>query len=202
MSQFYFDPSRENDPHALPDAETFYANSGSKVRSPAPLCTSSTVRCTTPSYPKIYVGRRTTMKRYADWKPTQFDTAGLGLEDRQDWFVAPVSRTRDTCDALTLSNFEAVLSLLGGESETVEVHRFSHWGPGWFEIILAAPCHEAALHDIQARLEDYPVLNEDRMAELECEQEDEDWQAWGRARACTRHGQARHVRGSGGGLVR
>ena len=28
MSQFYFDPSRENDEHALPDAETFYACEG------------------------------------------------------------------------------------------------------------------------------------------------------------------------------
>lgn len=28
MSQFYFDPSRENDPHALPDAEVFYVHEG------------------------------------------------------------------------------------------------------------------------------------------------------------------------------
>ena len=26
MSQFYFDPSRENETHALPDAELFYVN--------------------------------------------------------------------------------------------------------------------------------------------------------------------------------
>lgn len=26
MAQFYFDPSRENDPHALPDGEVFYAS--------------------------------------------------------------------------------------------------------------------------------------------------------------------------------
>ena len=28
MGQFYTDPSRENDPHALPDAEVFYAEEG------------------------------------------------------------------------------------------------------------------------------------------------------------------------------
>jgi hypothetical protein len=28
MSYFYSDPSRESDPHALPDAEVFYADAG------------------------------------------------------------------------------------------------------------------------------------------------------------------------------
>jgi len=65
------------------------------------------------------------MRLYREFSPTQFDTKGLGLDDRQDWLVASVSRTRDS-DCLAESNFETALKSLGGEGDDVEVHRFSH----------------------------------------------------------------------------
>lgn len=73
--------------------------------------------------------------KYAEFSLTQFDTKGLGLPDRQDWEVLPVSRSRDNDDP----KFRRKLKKLGGESATVEVHRFRHWAIGWFEIILVAP---------------------------------------------------------------
>ena len=42
-----------------------------------------------------------------------------------------VERTPDDEGLLT-----ATLRRLGGESTTVQVHRFNHWACGWFEIIL------------------------------------------------------------------
>jgi hypothetical protein len=110
------------------------------------------------------------MQRYAEFRPTQFDRRGASLPDHQDWLVLGVSRTRDS-EALEQSNFRVALRILGGESETVEVHRFSHWGPGWFEIILLHPSREDAGRDIEAALASYPVLDDMDLAELEDGQE-------------------------------
>lgn len=128
------------------------------------------------------------LKRYADFAPTAFDCNGLGAdrmgddgEGRGEWVVGPVSQTRGS-GPLELSNFRSVLADIGGEGEDVEVHRFGHWGPGWFEIILARPGTEAAgkLTEWAERLADYPVADEEDFSELESEDEAESWDAWGR----------------------
>lgn len=116
------------------------------------------------------------MKTYRDFSPTQFDSKGLGLPDRQNWLVAPVMRTRDS-GALDESNFSAALKSLGGESETVEVHRFGHWGPGWFEIIICDPTvHAKTLEEMEAALSDYPVLDDEDFSERENEIANEAWE--------------------------
>lgn len=113
------------------------------------------------------------MIRYGEFRPTSLDHH-IPIEDREEWFVAPVSRTRDT-GVLKESNFIVALDMLGGESAKVEVHRFGHWGPGWFEIILIHPDLQAKGEEIEAKLEDYPILDEgvlfdeDWIAELSCE---------------------------------
>ena len=104
------------------------------------------------------------MQRYKDHRPTGFDRAGAFLEDQQDWFVLPVNRTRDT-GTFSESNFETALEILGGESDTVEVHRFGHWGPGWYEIILISPQRESEGNEIEARLADYPILSESDLSD-------------------------------------
>lgn len=104
------------------------------------------------------------MQTYSEFQPTGFDPRGAFLPDRQDWLVVPVSITRDTSEGgLSYSNFQVALEMLNGESETVQVHRFGHWGPGWFEIIIVDPNSEQAqiAHDIERALEDYPVLDEE-----------------------------------------
>jgi|15BtaG_2_1085339.scaffolds.fasta_scaffold18212_1 hypothetical protein len=122
------------------------------------------------------------MQTYKDFAPTPFDSSGAFLPDRADWFVAPVSRTRDT-GPLTESNFETALDTLGGESDNVEVHRFGHWGPGWFEIVLIHPTAEKSKHvkyadigdEIERGLENYPVLDESDFSERETEAVDDYW---------------------------
>ncbi len=118
------------------------------------------------------------LKRYRDFSPTAFDSKGLGLDDHQDWVVAPCTVTRDS-GALDRANFEAQLEILGGESDTVEVHRFGHWGPGWFEIAIVSPSREAEVEAIEASLADYPVLDEEKHSNLEWTEYQESWDSWG-----------------------
>lgn len=120
------------------------------------------------------------MLTYAKHRPTQFDPAGAFLDDdRQSWLVVPVIQTRDS-GPFELSNFAAALALLGGESETVEVHRFGHWGPGWYEIIIVAPDSPQAkiAEDIEQRLQDYPLLDEEDCSRREWEDYEQSWQDW------------------------
>lgn len=117
------------------------------------------------------------MKTYSTHQPTGFDPKGAFLPDRQLWLVLPVSRTRDS-GCLDESNFAAAVKLLGGESETVEIHRFGHWGPGWYEIILIDPLDAAAVkvgEEIESALADYPILNEEDFSEREWNLAAETW---------------------------
>lgn len=117
------------------------------------------------------------MERYADYQPTQFDPKGYCLEDHQDWLVAPVIQTRDS-GCLERSNFRTVLADLGGESDNVEVHRFGHWGPGWFEIIIVRPdtAEATKVEQWEAALADYPIASEDDFSMLEVETACEYWE--------------------------
>lgn len=117
------------------------------------------------------------MKTYAEFRPTQFDSRGLGLPEQQDWLVAPCGTNRDA-GALTRSNFKCQLKALGGESETVEVHRFGHWGPGWFEIVLIDPKDAERVkiaESIESALEDYPVLDDMDFSQEEHDEANEVW---------------------------
>lgn len=96
---------------------------------------------------------------YAQFQPTGFDAQGLALPDRHDWLVVPVGRNRES-GLLDQCNFEKALELLGGESDTVEVHRFGHWACDWYEIILAHPDKMADVEEIENALSEYPVLDD------------------------------------------
>ena len=111
------------------------------------------------------------MKRYRDWSPSAFDTRGLALGERQDWFVLPVGTNRDA-DALTRSNWRVVVADLGGESDDLEIHRFGHWACGWFEIAIVRPDTEAAksAEEWEAALSDYPVASDDDFSNEEQEE--------------------------------
>lgn len=117
------------------------------------------------------------MKTYREFSPSQHDTRGLGLPNRQSWYVVPVAQNRDS-PAYEVSNFRVALRMLGGELEdVVEVHRFGHWACGWFEIILISPDAEEKVltaREIESKLENYPLLDEDDVAELEYEENSDD----------------------------
>jgi hypothetical protein len=118
--------------------------------------------------------------RYSEFRPTPHD-GHIEMDDREHWFVMPVSQTRDS-DILTKSNFDAFLKELGGESRSVEVHRFGHWGPGWFEIIIVSPRAAMRLqkaYDMARALDDYPILDEEDYLRQQHEDEIESWDNYG-----------------------
>ena len=85
--------------------------------------------------------------------------------------VVVVGRNRDS-GILDESNFQAALEILGGESDSVQVHRFGHWGCGWFELILVDPKDRTKLieaYNIIKALEHYPVLDDMDYSEGEWE---------------------------------
>jgi hypothetical protein len=62
------------------------------------------------------------------------------------------------------------------------VHRFGHWGPGWFEIILIDPRDSdrvAVGEDIERSLSDYPALDDEDLSRREHEDFQEAWECWG-----------------------
>lgn len=111
------------------------------------------------------------MITYANFRPTTLDSH-LGLEGREHWYVVPCARNRDS-DTWEMSNFETALTMLGEESETVEIHRFGHWGPGWFEIILVNPEDKErvqCINQIEDKLKEYPYLDEDDVSRREADE--------------------------------
>lgn len=122
------------------------------------------------------------MVTYKEWSPTEFDGKGQFMPERAEWLVLGVMRTRDS-GPLDRVNFTAALEHLGGESGTVEVHRFGHWGPGWIEVILVDPSDVnavAAAEEVEASLMDYPVLDEEALSAAEHEEFERVWEDWGR----------------------
>lgn len=116
------------------------------------------------------------MQRYRDFRPTQFDSH-ISVAGQEDWFVAPVSRTRDS-GVLDNSNFESALkSFEECNSANYETHRFGHYGPGWFELILVRPDSDAekCALEIESALADYPILDDTDHSAREHEAAMEAW---------------------------
>lgn len=120
------------------------------------------------------------MNTYRTFQPTGFDVKGLNAESRGigDFLVLPCGQNRDS-GQLEQSNFAVALEMLGGESDTVQVHRFGHWACGWFELLLVDPtdtAHVAIAEDIEASLADYPVLNDEDFSNREYEAAAKYWE--------------------------
>ena len=139
------------------------------------------------------------LQTYGSFQPTGFDFRGMGLPDQQDWLVGPVSITRDS-GTLARSNWTVVLADFvmepddcANESGTVEVHRFGHWGPGWYEIILIDPTDETNVGkatEWAATLAGYPVACEHHHSNLEHTDAHESWGRMnmaGRIEVCQRY---------------
>ncbi len=88
-----------------------------------------------------------------------------------------LGQNRDS-DAITRSNFRVALKRLGGESETVQVVRESHWACGWVEWIAIHQDDEKAVtlaNEMLKSIEDYPVLDESDWSDLEYTEAMEFW---------------------------
>jgi hypothetical protein len=86
-------------------------------------------------------------------------------------------RHRDS-NLLTNINFDVALEAVGGESETVQVVRESHWAVGWVEWIAIHETDTKALQkadEIMAAYYEYPCLNEERLSEAEFEEAHKYW---------------------------
>ena len=98
-------------------------------------------------------------------------------ETYYEYFVL-IGQHRDS-DALDRSNFQVALDLLSGESEKVLVVCSNHWAVGWIEGIFI---HESATdkiaigEEIEERLSQYPVLDEEHYSELELSELSEYWE--------------------------
>lgn len=115
------------------------------------------------------------MKTYKEYAPTEFDTKGLNADENDiSDFVVLLGKNRDS-DILAETNFDEALKILGGESETVQVHRFGHWACGWFELLLVAPERASEAEAIQDKIDSYPVLNEDKYYTACSEARDKFW---------------------------
>lgn len=118
------------------------------------------------------------MITYREFKPTGFDSH-IQIEDREDWIVAPIQRNRDTSSALSLSNWKSMIESLGGESDSVEIHRFGHWACGWFEIVLVSPDRSDEISELKNSLDSYPILDEDDYYREESELAYESFKSYG-----------------------
>ena len=117
------------------------------------------------------------MRTVAEASPTPFDHA-IGdfsaLASQRDWLVAPCSQTRDS-SVLERSNWQSQLDLLGGESDTLEIHRFGHWSPGWYELVIVAPERAPEIAALEERLDSCPALDEEAYCELAWTEAAEFW---------------------------
>ena len=116
------------------------------------------------------------MQLFSEYQPTVFDSKGSFLPDQQHWFVFPCGLNRDS-GPLEVSNFESGLRKMGGESDTVEIHRFGHWACGWFEIIIIDPESKQAIiaKELESAFMDYPVIDEENYSEKENAYVNEVW---------------------------
>lgn len=109
--------------------------------------------------------------------PSGWDSAQnfLGILPDNEWLFV-VAENRDS-DTLTRSNFISALSLLGGESENVEVFEYGHWACGWIKYlgVREGSPQEKIASDLLKKLEAYPVVNEDHWSELENDEAQEVW---------------------------
>ena len=116
--------------------------------------------------------------------PTGFDSARNFSGDsdhlHDHYFVAPVSTSRDA-DILTRSNWDVVTDeiLKVARHNDTEIHRFGHWGCGWYEQLLIHKSDTEALKVAEewcCTLADYPVASDVHYSELQREEAAEYWE--------------------------
>lgn len=98
---------------------------------------------------------------------------GGARHEHCDWLIGPVGHSRDS-EPLEESNWQVMLQAYSDADpagDNYEVHRFGHWAVGWIEEVAVRPgsrCAEVAT-DLRKRLENYPILDEHHLSDLEHE---------------------------------
>ena len=115
--------------------------------------------------------------KFGEFRPTRMDERGLGSEGKADWFVMPIAQNRDS-NTIERSNFEVMQQCFSEKDEeqsSYEIHRFGHWGPGWFEILVFNPTNSVLLElaqSLKTQKDLHIVLDEDHWLQLEIDDND------------------------------
>lgn len=126
-----------------------------------------------------------------NWK--SFDSfVWFGRPEDGDEFALVYTRNRDTSDPLDLSNARVIDAALAEfiDSGDVIPESHSHWACGWVEgyairVYRADGSGELTpvaqvWDELQARMADYPILDESDLSDLETELQGEAWDNWAR----------------------
>lgn len=102
---------------------------------------------------------------------------GCHNHEHKDWVIGPVGVHRDS-EPIDRCNWEVVTELfakLDPEYLDHEIHHFGHWAVGWVDEIAYRPGSAIATEasKIRAGLEDYAILDEDRLGMMELEESDD-----------------------------
>lgn len=136
------------------------------------------------------------LERWSADGPTAFDSAAnYAGADLSDFYVAPVSVTRDS-QLLERVNWQVVTADLDKVSQHDETgsHSMGHWACGWYEIYLIHADDTAALQAADQwawSLAAYPVADESALSEAEYEAVGDYWERCGlreRIEALARYG--------------
>jgi hypothetical protein len=118
--------------------------------------------------------------------------------DRGDWEIAyEIHRDSDVLERSNFRSMERLLSAIpdsdnpDGDAD-VQVERSSHWAVGWIDRLIVRPGSAAAeeAKRLRAKLDDYPVLDEEDWSSLEIEEADATWKSFslrGRIDYCKRY---------------
>lgn len=113
-------------------------------------------------------------ERFGDSRPTGFDRRHGSFADSEphaQWYVV-LGQNRDS-QALDKSNFECATDILKACGEDAyHIHRFGHWGCGWYEVLIVNNENEKACMEadnLLIALSDYPVLDDEHFSAKECE---------------------------------
>lgn len=119
---------------------------------------------------------RTFDKMHDDCRKAQQPCAYWG--DNGDWLCV-LGQSRDS-DTIERSNFQVACDMFDEiDPDGYTIERESHWAVGWVETLLVDPSKPDMVQqaeDIQAALEDYPLLDEMHHSNLEYEEYMEWWE--------------------------
>lgn len=102
--------------------------------------------------------------------------------ERGEWLIAAAVH-RDS-DCLERSNFECMRDALTlgvkeeSEWQGVAIERFNHWAVGWVDYLIVDPKSIETVQlaeKLRAKIDDYPVLDEEHFSRLENDEANDIW---------------------------
>lgn len=113
------------------------------------------------------------------------------IPDPENWTIYHTAhRDSDIVDRCNAQEIEKLLQeFVDADEPTVVSTTFSHWAVGWIDALIIrvyAPDGTitpafSALYDALCSLQDYPVLNDEALSELEYDETQESWSSYGRS---------------------